>query len=413
MTAVRAAVLVTGTELVRGERTDLNGPFLAQELYARGLEASRVTIVGDRPDELAVAFEEGLRADLLVVSGGLGPTHDDRTVELLARAAGRELVVDPALEREIEDVSRRIAERLSRPYAEFAPGVRKQASLPVGAQSLGLAGTAPGVVLDTGSCVAVALPGPPNELRRLWGKAVASGPVRRVFDRVDTPSRRTLRFYGVSESAVARVVAEAGGEGTGLEATICARDFEIHVDLVGEGAALAGVLRRELAQYLFAEDERTVAEIVLEQCRVRGLTLGAAESATGGLIAELITAVPGASDVFLGAVVAYANEVKIAKLGVPAELIAEHGAVSAEVARAMAEGARARLGVDVSVADTGIAGPGGGTPMKPLGTVFLDARTPSGGRGIHFQLPGDRAVIRRRAAVSALHLVRQILDTER
>ena len=158
----RAAVVVTGTELVRGDRTDLNGPFLARELHARGLEAARVTIVGDRPDELEAALVEGLKSDLLVVSGGLGPTHDDRTVELLARAAGRPLVVDFELEHEIEGVSRRFADRLHRSYGEFAPGVTKQASLPEGALSLGLAGTAPGVVLDTGSCVAVALPGPPG-----------------------------------------------------------------------------------------------------------------------------------------------------------------------------------------------------------------------------------------------------------
>jgi nicotinamide-nucleotide amidase len=413
LTTVRAAVLVTGTELVRGERTDLNGPFLAQELNARGLEAARVTIVGDRPDELATALEDGLRADLLVVSGGLGPTHDDRTVELLARAAGRELVADPDLEKEIEGVSRRIAERLKRPYGEFAPGVTKQASLPEGALSLGLAGTAPGVVLDTGSCVAIALPGPPNELRRLWAKAVESVPVRRVLARVEPPPRRTLRFYGVSESAVARVVAEAGGEGDGVEATICARDFEIHVDIVGEGEALASALRRELTQYVFSDDERSVAAIVLDECRARGLTLATAESCTGGLVAELLTAVPGSSDVFLGAVVAYANEVKVEQLGVPAALLEQHGAVSAEVARAMAEGVRERLGADVSVADTGIAGPGGGTSEKPVGTVFIDARTPDGGRGIDFQLPGDRAVVRRRAAISALHLVRLLLGTER
>jgi nicotinamide-nucleotide amidase len=413
LTTVRAAVLVTGTELVRGERTDLNGPFLAQELTRRGLEPARVTIVGDRPGELAAALEAGLRADLLVVSGGLGPTHDDRTVELLAGATGRELVVDRALEQEIEGVSRRIAERLRRPYGEFAQGVTKQASLPEGGVSLGLAGTAPGVVLDTGSCVAVALPGPPNELRRLWAQAVESAPVRRVLARVEPPVRRTLRFFGVSESAVARVVADAGGEGAGLEATICARDFEIHVDLVGEGEELASVLRRELAQYLFSEDERPVAAIVLDRCRASGLTLVTAESCTGGLVAELLTAVSGSSDVFLGAVVAYANEVKVEQLGVPAALIEAHGAVSAEVAQAMAEGVRERLGADVAVADTGIAGPGGGTPGKPVGTVFIDARAPQGGRGIHFQLPGDRAVIRRRAAVSALHLVRLLLGAER
>ena len=319
MTRVRAAVVVTGTELVRGDRADLNGPFLARELNARGLEAARVTIVGDRPDELEAALEEGLRADLLVVSGGLGPTHDDRTVGLLARAAGRNLVVDSELEGEIERVSRRIAERLGRPYGEFAPGVTKQASLPEGAASLGLAGTAPGIVLDTGSCVVVTLPGPPAELRRLWANAVESEPVRRVLAGAEPPERRTLRYYGVSESAVARVLAEAGGEQGGVEATVCARDFEIHVDLVGDADELASLLRRELAEYLFSEDERPVAEIVLDECRARTLTLATAESCTGGLVAEMLTAIPGSSDVFLGGIVAYANEVKVAQLGVPAE----------------------------------------------------------------------------------------------
>jgi len=413
LTRVRAAVVVTGTELVRGDRKDLNGPFLARELHLRGLEPARVTIVGDRTEELEAALEEGLEADLLVVSGGLGPTHDDRTIELLARAAGRELQVDRALEREIEAVSRRIAERLKRPYGEFAPGVTKQASLPEGALALGLAGTAPGVVLETGSCVAVALPGPPVELQRLWQNALESEPVRRVLAQVEPPERQTLRFYGVSESALARVLADGGGERGGVEATICARDFEIHVDLLGGGDELAELLRRELAEYLFSEDERPVAELVLDECRLRGLTLATAESCTGGLVAELLTAIPGSSDVFLGAIVAYSDQVKVEQLGVPAALIEEHGAVSAEVARAMADGARRHLGAAIAVAVTGVAGPDGGTPEKPVGTVYIDARVPDGGRGIHFALPGDRGVVRRRAAVASLHLVRQILGTER
>ena len=162
MSRPRAVVLVTGSELVRGDRRDLNGPFLAGELVRLGLEPARITIVGDGPDELRSALAEGLDADLLVISGGLGPTHDDRTIELLAAAADRELALDPTLAGEIEGVSRRIAERLRRPYADFAAGVTKQASLPAGGESLGLAGTAPGVVLSANGCVAVALPGPPS-----------------------------------------------------------------------------------------------------------------------------------------------------------------------------------------------------------------------------------------------------------
>jgi molybdenum cofactor synthesis domain-containing protein len=180
LTRPRAVIVVTGSELVRGERTDRNGPFLAAQALALGLEPARITIVGDRPEELLAAFEEGSHADICLVSGGLGPTHDDRTAELVAQAAGVELVIDPALEAEIEGISRAIATRLRRPYGDFAPGVRKQASLPAGALSLGLAGTAPGFVVDGANGPFVVLPGPPMELQRLWPRALETEAVRRV-----------------------------------------------------------------------------------------------------------------------------------------------------------------------------------------------------------------------------------------
>jgi competence/damage-inducible protein CinA-like protein len=415
----RAVVVVTGSELVRGDRTDQNGPFLAREALLLGLEPERILIVGDREDQLEAALAEGLGAALCLVSGGLGPTHDDRTVELLARAAGRKLVLDEALEQEIEEISRRFAERLHRPYADFAEGVRKQATLPEGAISLGLAGTAPGLVLETTTGAAVVLPGPPAELRRLWPNALVTEPVRRVLALAPRPDRRVLRFFGASESAVARALAEAGGDGDGVEATICARDFEIHVDLLaGPGAerradALATALTALLERHLFATDERPVEELVLGLCRERGLTLAAAESCTGGLVAARLTSVPGSSDVFRGGVVAYANDVKRAQLGVPAETLDRHGSVSAETARAMAEGARARLNADVAVAVTGVAGPGGGTPEKPVGLVHLHVEGPDGGRGAELTIPGDRDGVRRRAAVTALHLVRRLLGQSR
>src|SRR6185312_12858392 len=212
----RAAIVVTGSELVRGERTDLNGPFLAAAALGLGLEPARITIVGDRPDELQSVLAGGLEADLCLVSGGLGPTHDDRTVELLARAAGRALVLDEALHEEIGTVSRQVAERLRRPYSDFEPGVRKQATLPEGAISLGLVGTAPGMVLEAGGGAVVVLPGPPAELRRLWPAALETEPVRRVLEQARRPDRRVLRFYGASESAVAKALAEAGGDGDGV-----------------------------------------------------------------------------------------------------------------------------------------------------------------------------------------------------
>ena len=410
---------MTGSELVRGERQDRNGPFLAAEALRLGLEPERITIVGDRPDDIDRALTHAFDADLCLVSGGLGPTHDDRTVELVARVAGRELVVDEELEREIEAVSRMIAERLRRPYTEFATGVRKQATLPEGALSLGLAGTAPGIVLEANGCVVVVLPGPPRELRRLWPRALESEPVRRVLERAPGRSRKTLRFFGTPESAVAKALADAGGDGNGVEVTICAREFEIHVDLVVEPGAepraseLVDALRDGLGRYLFSEDERSIAEIVLDLARERGLTLATAESCTGGLVAARLTSVPGSSDVFRGGVVAYSNDVKERELGVAASVLEEHGAVSAETAKAMAEGARVRLGVDLAVAVTGVAGPGGGTEDKPVGLVYVHAAGPDGEEARRSDLPGDREMVRGRAAAAALHLVRRVLTQNR
>ena len=415
----RAVVVVTGSELVRGDRTDRNGPFLAREALDLGLEPARILIVGDREDELEAALTEGLAADLCLVSGGLGPTHDDRTVEILARAAGAELVLDDALEREIEGISRRFAERLRRPYADFAAGVRKQATLPAGAVSIGLAGTAPGFVLRTSGGAVVVLPGPPPELRRLWPRALETEPVRGVLARARPPDRRVLRFFGVSESAVAQALDEAGGDGDGVEATICARDFEIHVDLMAapDGGARAGelasALRERLHRHLFAEDGRTVEELVLSLCRADGLTLATAESCTGGLVAARLTSVPGSSDVFLGGVVAYANEAKADQLGVPAATLERHGAVSAETAGAMAAGARERLHADVAIAVTGVAGPGGGTAEKPVGRVHVRAEGPARGEDLELTIPGDRETVRNRATVTALHLARRLLTQSR
>ncbi|MGH3137841.1 MAG: nicotinamide-nucleotide amidohydrolase family protein [Gaiellaceae bacterium] len=408
---------MTGSELVRGERDDRNGPFLAAEAVRLGLEPERIMIVGDRAEDLERAFRQGFDADLCLVSGGLGPTHDDRTIELVARVAGRVLAVDDALERDIASVSRMIADRLGRPYADFTTGVRKQATLPEGALSLGLAGTAPGVVLDANGCVVVVLPGPPRELRRLWPRALETEPVRRVLERAPARERAVLRFFGTPESAVAEALADAGGDGDGVEVTICAREFEIHVDLVVEpgaeerAAVVAAFLRERLGRYLFSESDRTIAEIVLDLGRVRGLTLATAESCTGGMVAARLTGVPGASDVFLGSVVAYANAVKTGELDVPQDVLDLHGAVSAETAAAMAHGVRSRLGADIGVAVTGVAGPDGGTEEKPVGLIFVHAVGPDGEEARRTELPGDREMIRGRATAASLHLVRRLLES--
>jgi nicotinamide-nucleotide amidase len=413
-------IVVTGSELVRGERTDLNGPFLARSLLALGLEPARIEIVGDDPAELEAAVQSAVaNAELVVTSGGLGPTHDDRTVEVVAKVAGLPLRLDQELEQQIESVSRLAAERMKRPYSDFAQGVSKQATIPEGATVLGLAGTAPGLAVETTGTPVVVLPGPPSELQRLWPKALESDLVRRVLERGNPPLRRTLRFFGPGESQVAQAFYDAGGDGNGLEVTICARNFEVHVDLVADPVAedrmlaLESSLAERIGRFLYSTDGRTVEELVLDRCRERGWTLATAESCTGGLVAAALTAIPGSTDVVAGGIVAYANEVKIEQLGVPAELIEQHGAVSAEVAEAMALGARERLGVDVAISVTGVAGPGGGSVEKPVGLVYFHAVTPAASKGGSFSFPGDRDSIRRRAVVGSLHLVRRMLEQNR
>ena len=282
-------IVVTGSELVRGERTDLNGPFFARSLLALGIEPARIEVVGDDPAELEAAVRDAVAsADLVACSGGLGPTHDDRTVEIVAKVAGRPLRLDEKLEAEIEGVSRLAAERMKRPYADFALGVRKQATLPEGAINLGLAGTAPGLVVEAGGTPVIVLPGPPSELQRLWPRALEAEPVRRVLDRGSPPLRRTLRFFGPGESQVAQAFLDAGGDGDGLEVTICARNFEIHVDLVADlhaeerMLALESALAERLGRFLYSSDGRTVEEIVLDRCRDRGSRLSPPSRAPAG-----------------------------------------------------------------------------------------------------------------------------------
>jgi len=416
----RGVVVVTGSELVRGERTDLNGPFLTRSLLALGVEPAGIRIVGDDPAELQAAVADAVEtADIVVTSGGLGPTHDDRTVRIVATVAGLALRVDEALEAQIQAVSRMVAERMKRPYADFSDGVTKQATVPEPSTVLGLAGTAPGLVVEANGTPVVVLPGPPAELQRLWPRALEAPAVRRVLERGEPPLRRTLRFFGPGESQVAQAFEQSGGDGDGLEVTICARNFEIHVDLVAEPAAeermleLQEALTERLGRFLYSTDGRTVEEIVLDRARELGWSLATAESCTGGLVAAGLTAIPGSTDVVAGGIVAYANGVKVEELGVPAELIEEHGSVSAEVAEAMARGARERLGADVAVSVTGIAGPGGGSEEKPVGLVYFHAETPAASLGGSFSFPGDRDSIRRRSVVASLHLVRRLLEQNR
>ncbi|HEY7258757.1 MAG TPA: CinA family nicotinamide mononucleotide deamidase-related protein [Gaiellales bacterium] len=413
MTRPAAAILLTGNELLRGVISDQNGAHLAASLEAHGFSVQRTLVVGDAlPD-----IERGLRelvagADLVVSSGGLGPTHDDRTVEALANVAGVALVLDAGVLERIDRWTDQVAVRYGLDRAGFDAGNRKQAHVPVGAAVLGMAGTAPGLVLPVDGSVVVVLPGVPSELRRLWADAPEHAALADVFARATPRARWLMRTYGIGESHVADIHRSAGGDPEGVETSICARSFEIEIDIRADpghddaGADLAARMRAELGGHLFATDERPLSEIVLDLLRARGWMGATAESCTGGLVAAALTDIPGCSDAFAGGVVAYTNQLKHDLLDVPEDVLERHGAVSAETAAAMAEGARARLGAEAAVSVTGIAGPGGGTEEKPVGLVYLHVSSPDGDDVRRMDIPGSRDAVRGRAATAALQLLR-------
>jgi nicotinamide-nucleotide amidase len=412
-----AALLVTGQELLLGLVADANTRFLAHELDALGIELQRVSIVGDGHDEIATGLRELAAHDLVITSGGLGPTHDDRTVAAVAEVAGAELAVDEQVLATVSAITGEYARRRGTDPALNREGDRKQALVPRGATVIPPAGTAPGLLLALGGAHVLVLPGPPRELAAVWRDALELGPIVALRARAGALLRHTLRVYGAGEPVVARAFAAAGGDTGGTRTTICARQLEVEVTVraePGREAALETLvagLRERLGDAVYAEDERPLADHVLEVLRRQGLRLAVAESCTAGLVGARLADIPGSSDVLMGGVIAYANEVKQALLGVPGELLAEFGAVSAECAGAMAAGARAATGADVAVAVTGVAGPGGGTPQKPVGLVYLHVSAPGREEGLELRLPGDRAQVRESAAVAALQLVRTTLTS--
>jgi len=413
LTRPTAAILLTGNELLRGVISDQNGAHLAASLEAHGFSVQRTLVVGDSLPDIEAGLRELIAgADIVVSSGGLGPTHDDRTVEALANVAGAALVLDAGVLERIDRWTDQVAVRYGLDRAGFDAGNRKQAHVPVGAAVLGMAGTAPGLVLPVDGSIVVVLPGVPSELRRLWADAPEHAALADIFARATPRARWLMRTYGIGESHVADIHRSAGGDPPGVETSICARSFEIEIDIRadpghdGAGAELAAKMRAELGGHLFATDERPLSEIVLDLLGEQGWTAATAESCTGGMVAGKLTDIAGSSEAFAGGIVAYSNELKMSLLGVPAELLEAHGAVSAEVAEAMAQGARERLGADVAVSVTGVAGPGGGTEEKPVGLVYLHVASPAGGEGRRMEWPGDRAIVRARATVAALQLLR-------
>jgi nicotinamide-nucleotide amidase len=417
---IRAGIVVTGTEVLTGRISDSNGPWVSERLAEQGVEVAHILVVADRPDDLeaALRFMAAERMDLIVTTGGLGPTADDLTAEIVARFAGRELVLDEAMEGKIAEILRGFVRRFDFDEEAVMEANRKQAMVPDGAIALDPVGTAPGLVVPAGERVVVVLPGPPRELRPMWPLALATEPVRELLERATPLHGYTLRMFGVPESEIAKSLREieSGGVDLGaVEITTCLRRGEIEIDVRyrDEAAATADSVREGLAERhqraLFSLDGETIDSQVA--ALLKGRRLGLAESCSGGLLAARITDVPGASEYMAGSVVAYSNEAKAELLGVDPALIAARGAVSPEVAEAMAIGALERFGADVAVSITGIAGPEGGTEEKPVGYVCFNARLADGTViAREPTIPGGRADIRERSALVGMHLLRILLS---
>ena len=417
--SARAGILVTGTEVLTGRVADRNGPWVADRLLELGVELAHITICGDRPADIEaqLRFLRSENVDLIVTTGGLGPTADDMTVSTVARFCGRELIVDEAMEVKIAAIVTRWMARFPDMDVEAVRAAnRKQAMVPDGAAVLDPVGTAPGVVV-AGSPTVIVLPGPPKELQGMWAAAVATEGVQQAIAGRTAYRQDTVRMFGVAESGLAETLRTAEQTLPGfpdLEITTCLRRGELEMvtryEPESEAAyrALMDLVRKRHGAAIFSEDGSTVDEQVAGL--LSGRRIATAESCTAGMLAARLTDRAGSSGYVAGGVVAYANEAKVGLLGVDAALIAEHGAVSAEVAEAMAAGALDRFGADTTVAITGVAGPGGGTEDKPVGTVWFCVQVAGGPTMTRcVRVPGERADVRERSTTVAMHLLRRAL----
>lgn len=416
---IRAGIVVTGTEVITGRISDANGPWISERLAELGVEVAHIQVVADRPDDLEAALRfmaaEGM--DLIVTSGGLGPTADDLTAEIVGRFAGREMILDEAMEAKIAEILDGFAKRFRLDREAMMEANRKQAMVPEGAVPLDPVGTAPGLVVPAGERVVIVLPGPPRELQPMWPVAMETPRVAEILSRATPLRGYTMRMFGVPESEIAKSLREMEADGMDLgtvEITTCLRRGEIEIDVRyrDETAAVAeavreGLLRRHPRE-TFSVDGETIDSQVATL--LLGHRLGLAESCSGGLLAARITDLEGASEYMAGGVVAYSNEAKAELLGVDPALIEAKGAVSPEVAEAMAIGALERFDADVAVSVTGIAGPGGGSEEKPVGYVCFNAHLADGTAIARDPvIPGGRADVRERSALVGMHLLRQLL----
>ena len=415
-------LITIGDELLLGFTIDTNAAHIARTLSAAGVEIVRRTTVGDEAEKIAAAVSDALdRTGAVITTGGLGPTSDDLTKPSIARIFGRRMKLDEAIAASLEQ---RWKTRF--PNSRFPATNRSQAEIPEGARILANRhGTAPGIWLEDqkGRWVAM-IPGVPREMRGMLAEEVLPIIVARGKGSDTAIVSHTLRTTGIAESAIAELVGpnfldapenEAGSLSLAYLPGVTGVDLRVTAKGLPRATAESLVqsaiekLRSSVAAYVYGEDETDLAAVVLDRCRSLGLTIAVAESCTGGLLGERITNIPGSSDVFLGGVIAYHNDVKLNALGVRSEDIQRYGAVSEEVVLQMASGVREKLRAGVGVSVTGIAGPGGGTPEKPVGLVWI-AVDSSEAKARRFHLIGDRAEIRQRAAQAALEMVRRALS---
>lgn len=411
-TMLTAEIIAIGSELLTPDRTDTNSLWLTEKLNGIGIEVKLKTIVGDDDARLEEAIKDALRRSrVIITTGGLGPTEDDITRKIAARALGRRLLFN---EKVLGEISAKF-ERMGRGMPEINS---RQAMVIQGAEVLDNPnGTAPGMFIEHNNCAVVLLPGPPREMRPMFEKfvqpklAARAGDVRVV--------RRILRVAGMGESAVDERIAPVYTQYKNPQTTILFNRSEIEIHLTAQGKTeqdaellldgLAGQIEERLGHAIFAFRGEKMEEVVGLRLAVGGFSLAVAESCTGGLISERLTEVPGSSVYFREGVVAYSNDAKIRSLGVDSELIRQHGAVSAQVAEAMAEGVRQRADTDFGLSVTGIAGPGGGSEEKPVGLVFIALSDDAHTEHRKLMLPGDRHLIRWRASQAALDLLRRRL----
>jgi nicotinamide-nucleotide amidase len=408
--ALRAEIIAVGSELLTPLRSDTNALVLTARLREMGIDVVARTTVADDARLLEGAFRNAIaRAEVVISTGGLGPTEDDLTREALAAAVGRPLRRDPAL---IDELKQRFA-RYQRPMADVN---LKQADVIEGATVMRNArGSAPGQRLEAGSAVVALLPGPPSEMLPMFEEQVVPVLAARVEGRV--LRTRILKIASMSESDVEQAVAPVYTTFTNPRTTILGAPGQVELHLTAEGAsegealerieALAAGIRGALAGRVYSEDGRELHEVVAGLLVDRGLRLALAESCTGGLLSARLTEVPGSSRFLERAYIPYANTAKVDILGIDPALIEGRGAVSEDVAQAMAAATRRKSGADVSVAITGIAGPGGGSPEKPVGLVFIALDGAAGTRVRRCFFPGERSRIRMQTVQAALEMVRR------